>query len=329
MNGWVLFDLDGTLTRSEEGIWNGVRYTAEKMGRPVPDAETLRRFIGPPLEWSFREYMGMTPEEARQAQTIYRERYQAVGYLENRVYPGIRAALRALHLLTDTVGDYLVSAFLCQVSAQGIVSVHDDLHVRRHVKCAPQKIHGDVNLSIAVQLVPEQIRHHTVIRFEERKNPYGRCLIDLNHRIVRIQPAADPGIQHKCSRHTHQHVGAGVVADHLSAIRFQRGADQIICRGFPVRSAGDDDFSSHLRSELFQNLRIHLHGKLPCHCHTLFSRDFAGKAECPRQEDRSSRSNSHTLSQTCAIASISQRTPFGSAFTATQERAGFEVKYFS
>ena len=49
MNGWVLFDLDGTLTRSEEGIWNGVRYTAEKMGRPVPDAETLRRFIGPPL----------------------------------------------------------------------------------------------------------------------------------------------------------------------------------------------------------------------------------------------------------------------------------------
>lgn len=96
MNGWVLFDLDGTLTRSEEGIWNGVRYTAEKMGRPVPDAETLRRFIGPPLEWSFREYMGMTPEEARQAQTIYRERYQAVGYLENRVYPGVRAALRRL-----------------------------------------------------------------------------------------------------------------------------------------------------------------------------------------------------------------------------------------
>ena len=96
MNGWVLFDLDGTLTRSEEGIWNGVRYTAEKMGRPVPDAETLRRFIGPPLEWSFREYMGMTPEEARQAQTIYRERYQAVGYLENRVYPGVRGALRRL-----------------------------------------------------------------------------------------------------------------------------------------------------------------------------------------------------------------------------------------
>ena len=50
----VLFDLDGTLTQSEEGIWNCVRYAAEKMGRPAPDAETLRRFIGPPLFFSFQ-----------------------------------------------------------------------------------------------------------------------------------------------------------------------------------------------------------------------------------------------------------------------------------
>ena len=31
-----------------------------------------------------------------------------------------------------------------------VSEVHDDLHARCHVKCAPQKIHGDVNLSIAV-----------------------------------------------------------------------------------------------------------------------------------------------------------------------------------
>ena len=57
---WVFFDLDGTLTRSEEGIWNCVKYTAERMGFPVPDAATLRKFIGPPLMWSFRELAGMT-----------------------------------------------------------------------------------------------------------------------------------------------------------------------------------------------------------------------------------------------------------------------------
>lgn len=91
------FDLDGTLTRSEEGIWNCVRYAAEKLGFPVPDAATLRKFIGPPLGWSFMEYMGMSEEMANKAVYTYRERYEAVGLFENRVYPGIRRLLRTLH----------------------------------------------------------------------------------------------------------------------------------------------------------------------------------------------------------------------------------------
>ena len=70
---WVLFDLDGTLTRSEEGIWNSVRHVAETMGFPEPDAQTLREFIGPPLIWSFQTLLGMTPEAAETAQRIYRE----------------------------------------------------------------------------------------------------------------------------------------------------------------------------------------------------------------------------------------------------------------
>ena len=59
MRKCAIFDLDGTLTQSEEGIWNGVRYAADKLGFPEPDAATLRKFIGPPLGFSFREYMGM------------------------------------------------------------------------------------------------------------------------------------------------------------------------------------------------------------------------------------------------------------------------------
>ena len=93
---WVFFDLDGTLTRSEEGIWNSVRYAAERMGVPVPDQAVLRRFIGPPLLHSFREYMGMTEKQAARAQEIYRERYTTIGKFENRVYPGVRSMLRAL-----------------------------------------------------------------------------------------------------------------------------------------------------------------------------------------------------------------------------------------
>lgn len=96
MEKWVFFDLDGTLTRSEEGIWNCARYAAERMGFPLPDEETLKKWIGPPLIWSFRNLMGMTEEQAWEAQKIYRERYTTVGKYENRVYPGIRNLLRAL-----------------------------------------------------------------------------------------------------------------------------------------------------------------------------------------------------------------------------------------
>ena len=92
----VIFDLDGTLTRSEEGIWNCVKYAAEKLGFPVPDADTLRRFIGPPLSWSFREYMGMDDEMAELAVQTYRERYNTQGLFENRVFPGVYRLLRTL-----------------------------------------------------------------------------------------------------------------------------------------------------------------------------------------------------------------------------------------
>ena len=92
----VIFDLDGTLTQSEEGIWNCVRYAAEKLGFPEPDAATLRKFIGPPLFYSFHNFMGMDEDMAQRAVDTYRERYTTVGLFENRVYPGIRRLLRPM-----------------------------------------------------------------------------------------------------------------------------------------------------------------------------------------------------------------------------------------
>ncbi len=93
---WVFFDLDGTLTQSEEGIFNCVKYAAERMGFPVPEEAVLRKFIGPPLIHSFQEYLGMTEAQAWKAQEVYRERYTTVGKFENQVYPGVRSMLRAL-----------------------------------------------------------------------------------------------------------------------------------------------------------------------------------------------------------------------------------------
>ena len=92
----VLFDLDGTLTRSEAGITQSALYAAEKMGFTGFTKQQFMAFIGPPLYVSFREVAGMDDAQARQAVEHYRERFSAVGWAENEVYVGIIHLLRSL-----------------------------------------------------------------------------------------------------------------------------------------------------------------------------------------------------------------------------------------
>lgn len=92
----ILFDLDGTLTESGEGITKSVQYALEKMGKPEPDLKKLECFIGPPLVEMFQSYAGMTEEEARRATEIYRERFRPIGIFENQPYPGVPEMLQEL-----------------------------------------------------------------------------------------------------------------------------------------------------------------------------------------------------------------------------------------
>ena len=92
----ILFDLDGTLTDSGPGIMNGLIYTAAKMGLPERERAFYRRFIGPPLQWSFQNFWGLDEAQAREGVRIYREYYNDKGIWENAVYPGIGELLSQL-----------------------------------------------------------------------------------------------------------------------------------------------------------------------------------------------------------------------------------------
>lgn len=102
----MIFDLDGTLTRSEDGILNCVEHALHTLNHPCPDRAELRKFIGPPLRYSFRTYCGMDEEQTQAAVRVYRQRYETVGKYENAVYPGIRRLLRTL----KAAGCYLAIA---------------------------------------------------------------------------------------------------------------------------------------------------------------------------------------------------------------------------
>ena len=92
----ILFDLDGTLTDSKEGILNCVRYALRKLDRPIPEEAVLLRFIGPPLEGAFQRWCGMDREEACRAVELFRERYGPVGKFENAAAPGMADLCRRL-----------------------------------------------------------------------------------------------------------------------------------------------------------------------------------------------------------------------------------------
>lgn len=94
---YLLFDLDGTLIYSHEGIFACMRHALQRMGKTVrPTDEFLRKTIGPPLEFTFENFFGMSKEKAIEATRIYREEYAKTGVYQNEPVEGAREALETL-----------------------------------------------------------------------------------------------------------------------------------------------------------------------------------------------------------------------------------------
>ena len=91
----ILFDFDGTLFDTVEGITKSIQYALRKHGREEP-LDRLRCFAGPPLVDKFMEVFGVSQAEAEQLVVDFRERYVPVGVYESRPFPGIRGLLDAL-----------------------------------------------------------------------------------------------------------------------------------------------------------------------------------------------------------------------------------------
>lgn len=92
----VLFDLDGTLIDSSEGIIKSVRYALSYYGMEETDTDKLYQFIGPPLSDSFQKIYGFSREQAVEAVEVYRQRYNKTGIFECRLYPGVEECIRTL-----------------------------------------------------------------------------------------------------------------------------------------------------------------------------------------------------------------------------------------
>lgn len=97
----VLLDLDGTLTDSAPGIMACLAYALDELGLPVPDAEGLRRLVGPPLAQGLAA-AGVGADLVPDAIALYRRAFRepvldgTPGMLNNAVYPGVPGVLAEL-----------------------------------------------------------------------------------------------------------------------------------------------------------------------------------------------------------------------------------------
>ena len=92
---YILFDLDGTLSDPGEGIINSLIHALKHFGIEG-DPKILRRFIGPPLTDSFKEYYDFDAKQTAEAIRLYRQYFHEHGIFQNILYPGMKELLEDL-----------------------------------------------------------------------------------------------------------------------------------------------------------------------------------------------------------------------------------------
>ncbi|MBR1914368.1 MAG: HAD hydrolase-like protein [Lachnospiraceae bacterium] len=92
----ILFDLDGTLIDTGEGIMKCAQYSLGRAGINVKDYRELSFFVGPPLLYTYTKRYGFDEGRARELIRLYRERYETTGIFECSLYPGVRECIERL-----------------------------------------------------------------------------------------------------------------------------------------------------------------------------------------------------------------------------------------
>ncbi|BBX43087.1 HAD-IA family hydrolase [Mycobacterium simiae] len=90
----VIFDLDGTLTDSAEGIVASFLHALSDIGAPVPEGDLVARIVGPPMDETFHA-LGLG-EDADAAFAAFRAEYGARGWAINTLFEGIETLLADL-----------------------------------------------------------------------------------------------------------------------------------------------------------------------------------------------------------------------------------------
>ena len=91
---YILFDLDGTISKSADGIKYSLENAIKQMGKPVPDLSDYTLYIGPPLIDTFLNICHFSQEESLRGVEVYRDIYNTEGKFVNEAYDEIEELLK-------------------------------------------------------------------------------------------------------------------------------------------------------------------------------------------------------------------------------------------
>ncbi len=95
----IIFDLDGTLLNTEIGVIESVEFTIRALGFEELSYSELRKFIGPPIQESFRSRYSLDDVLTIKATEVFRDRYKNQGIYQASEYVGMKNTLIKLHEL--------------------------------------------------------------------------------------------------------------------------------------------------------------------------------------------------------------------------------------
>lgn len=128
MYKYILFDLDGTLLNTFPGVSNALRYTMEYYKMPVPNETEMRKYLGPPLGDSFRDYAGFDENEIPSAIKKFREYYLKKGVYEYEFFEELKPSfdrLREMGCKLAVATSKLEPAAISMLTHAGIIDEFD------------------------------------------------------------------------------------------------------------------------------------------------------------------------------------------------------------
>lgn len=92
----IIFDLDGTMLDTSDGIKSAVKHTVAEFGLDLPPDSVLDTFIGPPIQLSLQTFYGLSDERVTLMAQVFRDRYKTIDLFKAVPYDGLFDVLEYL-----------------------------------------------------------------------------------------------------------------------------------------------------------------------------------------------------------------------------------------